>query len=230
MYAIGGGGTSAVTGTSGRIADLAADSTYTFTVTGSNAAGVGEAATINATTGTPGTVRALRVDGKSTTAVNLSWWPPSGGGTPTGYSVTGGGSAVVDGTRARIAGLAVDTAYTFTVSAVNAAGTGVGADIEVTTVDFTPTLPADSRPHGDGGCRARLCTARGRRGQPAAALCADRIAEHADVRRGRAHGKRHAGELGRGRPRADVHGDGQRRRHGRNEFHAHGPRRTWSRC
>ena len=142
VYAIGGGGTSAVTGTSGRIADLAADSTYTFTVAGSNAAGVGEAATIDATTGTPGTVRALRVDGKSTTAVNLSWWPPNGGGTPTGYSVTGGGSAVVDGTRARIAGLAVDTAYTFTVSAVNAAGTGVGADIEVTTVDFTPTLPA----------------------------------------------------------------------------------------
>ncbi len=142
VYAVGGGGTATVTGTGASIAGLAADGTYTFSVAGSNAAGAAQAATVEATTGTPGTVRGLRVDGKTADAVNLSWLPPGGGGTPTGYSVAGGGTAVVEGTRARIAGLSVDTAYTFTVGAVNAAGAGAGTAIDVRTVDFMPTLEA----------------------------------------------------------------------------------------
>ncbi len=142
VYAVGGGGAAAVTGTSASISGLAEDGTYTFSVTGSNAAGMSEAATVEATTGTPGTVRGLRLDGKTADAVNLSWLPPGGGGTPTRYSVTGGGTAAVDGTRARIAGLSFDTAYTFTVSAVNGAGAGAGTPIEVRTVDFMPMLPA----------------------------------------------------------------------------------------
>ena len=141
-YAVGGGGMATVTGTTAAIAGLTAGGTYTFTVAGSNSAGAGGAATIDATLGTPGAVRDLRVDAKSTASVNLSWLPPSGGGTPTAYSVTGGGTAVVEGTRARIAGLGVDTAYTFTVSAVNGAGAGAGTTVEVRTVDLTPTFPA----------------------------------------------------------------------------------------
>ena len=141
-YAVTGGGTATVTGTSASIAGLAANGTYTFSVAGNNPAGAGEATTIGVTTGTPGTVRALRVDGRTADAVNLSWLPPSGGGTPTGYSVAGGGTAVVDGTRARITGLSLDTAYTFTVSAVNAAGAGAGTAVDVRTVDFMPTLEA----------------------------------------------------------------------------------------
>ena len=139
-YAVTGGGTATVTGTSASIAGLAANGTYTFAVAGSNPAGAGQAETIGVTTGTPGTVRTLRVDGKTADAVNLSWLLPDGGGTPTGYTVAGGGTAVVEGTRARITGLSLDTAYTFTVSAVNAAGAGAGTAIDVRTVDFMPTL------------------------------------------------------------------------------------------
>ena len=121
---------------------------YTFTVAAINAIGTGPASGASASLtpappsapGAPTAVQGTAGDG----AVNLSWTAPaSNGGSPiTGYRITpwAGGvaqTAKLTGSTATsqyVAGLTNGTAYTFTVAAINAAGTGPdsGASASVT--------------------------------------------------------------------------------------------------
>src|SRR5204863_5477299 len=104
---------------------------YTFTVTATNAAGTGPASSpSNSVTpitvpDAPTGVAAIAGNGTAT----VSWTPPAydGGSSITGYTVTSsGGQTVTTGmgsTSVVVTGLSNGTAYTFTVTATNAAGT-----------------------------------------------------------------------------------------------------------
>ncbi|MDQ1683759.1 MAG: hypothetical protein QOC82_496 [Frankiaceae bacterium] len=128
-----GGASATVDGsaTSGTVVGLTNGSPYTFTVTAANATGASPASPAsNVVTpagppGAPTGVSATAADSRAT----VTWTAPASNGSPiTGYTVTaapGGATATVAGTvtSATVTALANGTAYTFTVTATNAAGT-----------------------------------------------------------------------------------------------------------
>jgi chitinase len=87
----------------------------------------------------------LAVTGTTSSSVSLSWTAPSG--TVTGYHVAENGSvaATVTAATATISGLAASTAYTFTVSAYNSAGTSAASN------QVSATTSAASGGGGGGG-------------------------------------------------------------------------------
>jgi chitinase len=87
----------------------------------------------------------LAVTAATSSSVSLSWTAPSG--TVTGYDVAENGSvaATVTGTTATISGLAASTAYTFSVSAYNSAGTSAASN------QVSATTSAASGGGGSGG-------------------------------------------------------------------------------
>jgi chitinase len=90
----------------------------------------------------PAAPAGLAVTGTTASSVSLSWTAPAG--TVTSYTVlrNGAAAATVTGTSTTITGLAASTAYTFTVEAVNSAGTSPpSAAVSATT----------SAPAGGGG-------------------------------------------------------------------------------
>jgi len=132
-----GGFSTSVSGsvTSGTVTGLTNGTSYTFAVTATNTIGTGPPSTpSNAVTpsaptvpGAPVGVTASAGNGQAT----VSWGAPaSSGGSPiTGYTVTsspGGLSSSAGGsaTSTTVSGLTNGTAYTFTVTATNAIGTG----------------------------------------------------------------------------------------------------------
>jgi hypothetical protein len=125
--------------TSATIAGLTSGTSYTFTVTASNAVGVGPASEhSNAVTPTAPTAPAAPTEVIATAGegnATVTWAAPASGGSAiTQYTITPyiGSTAqpasTVTGspptTSATIAGLTDGTTYTFTVSATNAVGTG----------------------------------------------------------------------------------------------------------
>ncbi|WP_439657220.1 fibronectin type III domain-containing protein [Lentzea sp. HUAS TT2] len=122
-----------VTGTTATITGLKADNDYTFTIKAKDAAGNASAASAAVTARTqPGTADQeaptapgnLRSTGVTASSVALAWNASTDNVGVTGYEVLNGSTVAttVTGTTATVSGLNADTAYTFTVRAVDAAG------------------------------------------------------------------------------------------------------------
>ncbi|MGH9206337.1 MAG: fibronectin type III domain-containing protein, partial [Acidimicrobiales bacterium] len=141
--------------TTATIARLTNGTAYTFTVSATNAVGTGSASSpSNSVTPTaptpPGAPTGVSASAGNGSA-SVNWTAPPNGGSPiTSYTVTPyiGTTAqtptVISGsppaTTATIAGLTNGTAYTFTVSATNAVGTG-SASSPSNSVTPTATTP-----------------------------------------------------------------------------------------
>ena len=118
---------------------------YSFTVRATNA--VGSGAPSNALSATPRTVPGaptLNTATPGNAQVTIAWFAPAsnGGSTITGYTVTaspgGATCSTVGALTCTITGLTNGTAYSFTVRATNAAGTGAASN----TLSATPrTVP-----------------------------------------------------------------------------------------
>ncbi|MGY1735222.1 S8 family serine peptidase [Geodermatophilus sp. SYSU D00684] len=128
-----GGATVTTTGaTTATVTGLANGSGYAFTVTATNAVGTGPASepaygspAAVTVPGAPAWVSATPGNGQA----SVTWAAAASGGSPvTGYTVRaspGGATVTTAGvTTAMVTGLTNGTAYTFTVTATNAAGTG----------------------------------------------------------------------------------------------------------
>ncbi|MGY1592938.1 fibronectin type III domain-containing protein [Geodermatophilus sp. SYSU D00708] len=130
-----GGRTCTTTGaTQCTVTGLTNGSAYTFSVAATDAAGVGPASrpsTAVTPAGPPGAPTNLWAVGANRSAT-VSWSAPSTNGRPvTGYRVAaspGGRTCSTTGaTRCTVTGLTNGTAYTFSVAATNAAGTGAAS-------------------------------------------------------------------------------------------------------
>ena len=135
------------------VTGLTNGSAYTFIVTATNSVGtsavssasngvIPDAAAISAP-GAPTNVTAVAGHGEAT----VSWTAPAsnGGAEITSYTAATNLSCTTSGTSCTVTGLTNDTAYTFTVTATNAAGTSVAsaASNSVTPVasSVTPATP-----------------------------------------------------------------------------------------
>ncbi|UFS71487.1 fibronectin type III domain-containing protein [Geomonas sp. RF6] len=137
------------------VAGLANGTSYTFTVTASNAAGTGLPSAPSAgviPVAVPGAPTAVSATGENGSAT-VSFTAPAtdGGSAITGYTVTSTpGGIIASGTGSPIAvqGLSNGTSYTFTVTATNAKGSGApsapSASVLVATVPGVPTAVSAS--------------------------------------------------------------------------------------
>jgi RHS repeat-associated protein len=144
-----GGVTVTVTGTTATVSGLSASTAYELSVAAFNGAGTGtQSSQVAATTGVPAAPAGLSVTATTSSSVSLSWTAPPG--TVTGYDVyeNGSGTALASsavtfsGATATVTGLSASTGYTFTVAAVNAAGTGAqSSSVSATTANGVPAAP-----------------------------------------------------------------------------------------
>src|SRR5881392_2896343 len=148
-------------GTSASITGLSAATTYSFTVSAVDAAGNASApsAPLSATTAAssdttaPTTPTGLAASALTATSLTLSWSPATDNVGVTGYRVYRNGTlaASPSGTSASITGLLASVLYSFTVSAVDAAGnaSASSAPLSVTTPLLTTPTSAPTPPPYD---------------------------------------------------------------------------------
>ena len=153
-----------VSTTSATITGLAPASTHTYTVTSVDAAGNGSAqsapvtATTTGTTSAPATPTGLAVSGATASSLGLTWTETNNGDPAVSYNVYEGAALVTSstGTSVTVSGLAAGSTHTYTVAAVDSAGTesphsspvtgtttgsGGGAKFSQTDVDSAVAAP-----------------------------------------------------------------------------------------
>ncbi len=149
-----GGATCVTTGTSCSVSGLSNGTAYTFTVIATNSAGnSGPSTASNALTpaAVPSAPRDVSASGGNSEAT-ISWTVPvsDGGSAITGYTVTaqpGGATCTASGASATscvVHGLTNGTAYTFSVTATNLAGTSAASPASNSVVPVTvPDVPTN---------------------------------------------------------------------------------------
>jgi uncharacterized protein YccT (UPF0319 family) len=144
-----GGITASGAGSPLTVTGLANGTSYTFTVTATNAAGTSAASSASTAVTlapiAPGVPTAVAVVGGNGQAVVSFTAPASNGGAAvTGYTVTaspGGATASGAGSPLTVTGLTNGASYTFTVAATNAAGTGAASIASAAVTPAVPTAP-----------------------------------------------------------------------------------------
>ncbi|NMO13307.1 hypothetical protein HPC49_15380 [Pyxidicoccus fallax] len=144
------------------VSGLTNGTAYNFTVSAANSVGNGPEST--AVIATPRTVPGVPTNLRATSGnsqVALAWNAPAdnGGNAITGYAVTvrhGGSNAVVatptfTATSGTVTGLTNGTSYTFTVAAMNEAGTGAATAALTATPAIAPGPPLNVRAAVFGG-------------------------------------------------------------------------------
>jgi FtsP/CotA-like multicopper oxidase with cupredoxin domain len=124
------------------IGNLAANTSYQFTVAARNAAGTGAASAPVTGLTLPAAPTALSAGSVTATSVALSWTAPanSAGLTYTVQVVPAAGQVAVNGTTASVTGLGPNTAYAFTVTASNASGPSAASNTaNALTLPVAPT-------------------------------------------------------------------------------------------
>ena len=128
------------------VAGLQSNTEYTFTVTGTNAAGTGEASSASSSVTATTVPQAPTIGAVNATAVGVVTVAytaeATGGKAVSGYtatsspsSITGTGSSPIS-----VSGLAQKTAYTFTVTATNANGVSAASSASSSVTTFLATL------------------------------------------------------------------------------------------
>jgi hypothetical protein len=168
---------------------LVAGTAYTIQIRGVNAVSGGTAATTSAITAAtaPGAPTGVTASATGQTTATVSFTAPSstGGSSITSYTVTsspGGITATGSSSPISITGLTASTAYTFTVTASNAAATSVASTASTSITTSAPPAPAPVGPSAPAPEPEPICGAACVAAQNAAAkaaadkVIADRVA------------------------------------------------------
>jgi fibronectin type 3 domain-containing protein len=172
-----GGFTCTTAGLSCSVGGLTNGTSYTFTVTATNAVGVGPASNSMSATpfgppGAPGLTSA--VGGNA--SVTLGWTAAAANGSAvTSYTATsspGGFTCTTSGLGCTVSGLTNGTSYTFTVTATNGAGAGPASNAMSATPSGVPSAPGLTSATGGNGSATLTWTAAAGNGSPVSSYTA----------------------------------------------------------